>query len=165
MRSARPRHGSPRKRVPPCRPALRITTQSQVPSGRQPPRQHDMRLVILASSGHYMPHGQAGGGSRPPGSAPLHRRPPRRPPPTAKKLRAPACGIMFVPHIMPPAPRRLPTRRVRKALRESLTCRRRRTLAQPPPGANGVKRCPRHSRRFLRSYRRSVQLGRSCGNA
>ncbi|MFN9819130.1 MAG: hypothetical protein ACK56K_00320, partial [Akkermansiaceae bacterium] len=50
------------------------------------------------------PHGQAVGGSRPPGSAPLHRRPPRRPPPAAKKLRAPACGIMFVPHIMPPAP-------------------------------------------------------------
>ena len=51
--------------------------------------------LSLASSDHLTPHGQAGGGSRPPGSAPLHRRPPRPPPPTAKKLRAPACGIVF----------------------------------------------------------------------
>jgi hypothetical protein len=36
--------------------------------------------------------------------APGGGRPPRRPPPATKKLRAPACGIMFVPHIMPPAP-------------------------------------------------------------
>ena len=61
--------------------------------------------LSLASSGHLTPHGQPGGGIRPPGSAPLHRLPARRPPPTTKMLRAPACGIMFVPHIMPPAPK------------------------------------------------------------
>ena len=37
--------------------------------------------LSLASSGHLTPHGQPGGGSRPPGSAPLHRLPARRQPP------------------------------------------------------------------------------------
>ena len=37
--------------------------------------------LSLASSGHLTPHGQPGGGARPPGSAPLHRLPARRPPP------------------------------------------------------------------------------------
>jgi hypothetical protein len=37
-------------------------------------------------------------------------------------------------------------------------------LALPPPGACGIKRCPRHSRRF-RARASLVQLGRSCGNA
>jgi hypothetical protein len=56
--------------------------------------------LSLASSGHLTPHGQAGGGS-----APLHRLPAHRPPPAPKKLRAPASGIVFVPHTMPPAPK------------------------------------------------------------
>ena len=37
--------------------------------------------LSLAFSGHLTPHGQSGGGARPPGSAPLHRLPARRPPP------------------------------------------------------------------------------------
>ncbi len=52
--------------------------------------------LSLASSDHF--HAPRPGGRRfppPPGSAPLHRRPPRRPPPAAKRLRAPACGIVF----------------------------------------------------------------------
>lgn len=38
-------HGSSPKGSPPCPPPLRITAQSQVPSGRQPPRQHDSRFA------------------------------------------------------------------------------------------------------------------------
>ena len=67
--------------------------------------------LSLASSGHLTPHGQPGGGIRPPGSAPLHRLPARRPPPTAKKLRAPACGIMFRASHHASGPQELPSRR------------------------------------------------------
>jgi hypothetical protein len=104
--------GASRKRVPPSPDVPSGNTLGSItrrshksPTACSPRASTIPGSLSLASSGHHTPHGQAGGGSRPPGSAPLHRRPPRRPPPAAKKLRAPACGIMFVPHIMPPAPK------------------------------------------------------------
>ena len=91
--------------------------------------------LSLASSDHLTPHGQAGGGSRPPGSAPLHRRPPRPPPPTAKKLRAPACGIVFRASHHASGPQESRHNALGIALRERRSCRPRRTLARPPPSA------------------------------
>ena len=134
--------GASRKRVPPS-PAVpsgntlgSITRRShKYPTACSPRASTIPGSLSLASSDHYMPHGQAGGGSRPPGSAPLHRRPPRRPPPAAKMLRAPACGIMFVPHIMPPAPQDSRRDALGIALRVRRSCRPHRRLARPPPGA------------------------------
>jgi hypothetical protein len=57
----------------------------QVPSGLCSSRASRMLgSLSLASSGHLTPHGQPGGGTRPPGSAPLHRLPARRPPPSRR---------------------------------------------------------------------------------
>ena len=117
-------------------PSAALHTKQQVPSGLGSSRASSkLGSLSLAPSGHLTPHGQPGGGARPPGSAPLHRRPPRRPPPTAKMLRAPACGIVFVPHIMPPAPQDSRSGAASMALRERRSCRPHRRLARPPPGA------------------------------
>jgi hypothetical protein len=61
--------------------------------------------LSLASSGHLTPHGQPGGGIRPPGSAPLHRLPARRPPPSRRSSAPRPAASCFVPHTMPPAPK------------------------------------------------------------
>ena len=117
-------------------PRQHYPTQSQVPYGMQPPRQHDSRLVITRILRPLpRPTARRAAVPAPPGSAPLHRRPPRRPPPAAKMLRAPACGIMVVPHIMPPAPQDSRRDALGIALRVRRSCRPHRTLARPPPGA------------------------------
>ena len=134
--------GAFRKRVPPSPDVPSGNTLGSItrrshksPTACSPRASTIPGSLSLASSGHLTPPGQAGGGSRPPGSAPLHRRPPRRPPPAAKKLRAPACGIMVVPHIMPPAPQDSRRDALGIALRVRRSCRPHRTLARPPPGA------------------------------
>jgi hypothetical protein len=96
--------------------------------------------LSLASSAHLTPHGQPGGGARPPGSAPLHRLPARRPPPAAKMLRAPACGIVLAVrcHSLThhaSGPQKSRHNALGIALRERRSCRPHRTLARPPPGA------------------------------
>jgi hypothetical protein len=134
--------GASRKRVPPSPDVPSGNTLGSITrrSHKSPPACSPRASTIpgslsLASSGHYTPHGQAGGGSRPPGSAPLHRRPPRRPPPAAKKLRAPACGTGYVPPPVPPAPQESRRDAPGIALRVRRSCRPHRRLAQPPPGA------------------------------
>jgi hypothetical protein len=108
------------------------------------------------------PHGQAGSGSRPPGSAPLHRRPPRRPPPAAKKLRAPACGIVFRASHHASGPQEFPSRRTGNcASRTSFVSSTSHARAATSE-RYGVKCCPRHSRHF-RVRASLVQLGHSCG--
>ena len=94
--------GASRKRVPPSPDVPSGNTLGSItrrshkyPTACSPRASTKLGSLSLAFSGHYTPHGQAGGGSRPPGSAPLHRRPPRRPPPSAKMLRAPACGTVL----------------------------------------------------------------------
>ena len=73
-------------------PSAALPAQSQVPSGLCGSRASRMLgSLSLASSGHLTPHGQPGGGTRPPGSAPLHRLPARRPPPCRKE--APRPGL------------------------------------------------------------------------
>lgn len=150
-------------------PRQHYPTQSQVPSGLCSSRASRMLgSLSLASSGHF--HAPRPGGRRfPPahGSAPLHRRPPRRPPPAAKMLRAPACGIMFVPHIMPPAPK-ISAAALQESASGASNVSATSEARAATSGRYGVKCCPRHSRRFLRvcvrtSLRRSVQLGHSCG--
>jgi hypothetical protein len=155
MRSARPRHGSPRKRVPPCRPHSALPRSHKYPPAGSPRASTKSGSLSLASSGHLTPHGQAGGGSRLP-TVPLrstaarlaaHPSPQRAPRHGLRHRVLPASNIRFsfscffiVPigsggrHTMPPAPRRSPPRRVRKALRETLTCRRSRTLARATSG-------------------------------
>ena len=147
--------GASRKRVPPSPDVPSGNTLGSItrrshksPTACSPRASTIPGSLSLASSGRLTPHGQAGGGSRPPGSAPLHRRPPRRPPPATKMLRAPACGIMFVPHIMPPAPQESRRDAPGIALRKRLTCRRAAVARAATSGRYGVKRCPRHSRRF-----------------
>ena len=96
--------------------------------------------LSLASSGHLTPHGQPGGGIRPPGSAPLHRLPARRPPPCRKEAPRPGLrhrawrSLHSLPHHAS-GPPRFPQRCCKKAHRVSLSCRPHRTLARPPPGA------------------------------
>jgi len=108
------------------------------------------------------PHGQAGGGSRPP--VPLRFTAARlavHPPP--KKLRAPACGIMFVPHIMPPAPQESRSGAARKRFGSVHRVIGPLRLARPPPGAtaSSVVLVTPGASALLSSL---VQLGRSCGN-
>jgi hypothetical protein len=123
--------------------------------------------LSLASSAHLTPHGQPGGGTRPPGSAPLHRLPARRPPPF-RRSSAPRPAASCLPFVathsrtMPAAPQE--SRRVALgiALRVSLSCRPHRRLARPPPGAtasSAVLVIPGASA-LLSSL---VQLGHSCG--
>jgi hypothetical protein len=116
--------GKPGPSLPGCSlgeyPRQHYPTQSQVPYGMQPPRQHEVRLVITRIL------------------RPLHTPRPggrRFPPPATKMLRAPACGIMFVPHIMPPAPQESRSDAAGIALRERRSSRPHRTLARPPQGA------------------------------
>ena len=117
-------------------PSAALPAQSQVPSGLCSSRASRMLgSLSLASSGHLTPHGQAGGGSRPPGSAPLHRLPARRPPPAAKKLRAPACGIVFRASHHASGPQDSRRDALGIALRERRSYRPHRRLARPPPGA------------------------------
>jgi hypothetical protein len=87
-------------------PSAALPAQSQVPSGLCSSRASRMLgSLSLASSGHLAPHGQPGGGIRPPGSAPLHRLPARRPPPCRRSSAPRPAASCFVPHTMPPAPK------------------------------------------------------------
>lgn len=153
MRSAPHRHGSP-QRVPPCRPALRITaTKSQVPSGRAAPA--PARIPVRYRSKSPAHPARPGGRrqARHPGSAPLHRRPPRRPPPhqrgSAPRRPVPPCSVRASLHTAPPANR--PTTRSRLARggasgdRQS---RRTQSLAPFEPASinRPSARRPRHSR-------------------
>jgi hypothetical protein len=114
-----------------------ITRRSQASALRpvQFPRQPHVRLVITRIL--RPPHPARPAGRRNPPPRFRSASPPPGSPPTAlpKKLRAPACGIMFVPHIMPPAPARFPQRCCKKALRVRRSCRPHRRLARPPPSA------------------------------
>jgi hypothetical protein len=75
--------GASRKRVPPSPDVPSGNTLGSItrrshkyPTACSPRASTKSGSLSLASSGHLTPHGQAGGGSRPPpGSAPLHRRP------------------------------------------------------------------------------------------
>jgi len=150
-------------------PSAALPAQSQVPSGLCSSRaSRKLGSLSLASSDHHMPHGQPGGGTRPPGSAPLHRLPARRPPPCRRSFDSgwpppaltPSGHVAFAPVQNPYKPSgflrpglrhrvscltpclrppRFPPRRCKKALRVRRSCRPHRTLARPPPGANGVK--------------------------
>ena len=92
-------------------PSAALPAQSQVPSGLCSSRaSRILGSLSLASSGHLTPHGQPGGGTRPPGSAPLHRLPARRPPPSRRSSAPRPAASCFVPHTMPPAPARFPPR-------------------------------------------------------
>jgi hypothetical protein len=138
------------------------------------PRQPNVRLVITRILRPPHPARPAGRRCppppvplRPPGSAPLHRLPARRPPPAAKKLRAPACGIVLAVrcHSLThhaSGPQISPRDALGIALRERRSCRPHRTLARPPPGATAssdVLVIPGASA-LLSSF---VQLGHSCG--
>ena len=93
----------PPQRVPSMPPPLRITRRSHtLPTACSPRASTELGSLSLASSAHLTPHGQAGGGSRPPGSAPLHRRPPSRPPLTPKSS-APRPPASCAAHLRPPA--------------------------------------------------------------
>ena len=103
--------GASRKRVPPSPDVPSGNTLGSItrrshkyPTACSPRASTKLGSLSLASSGHHMPHGQAGGGSRPPGSAPLHRRPPRRPPPAAKSSapRPPASCSCLTSCLRPP---------------------------------------------------------------
>ena len=105
--------GASRKRVPPSPDVPSGNTlgsitraQSQVPYGMQPPRQPEVRLVITRIL-RPLTRPTARRAAVPAPPVPLRITAARHAvhPPAAKRLRAPACGIMFVPHIMPPAPK------------------------------------------------------------
>jgi hypothetical protein len=140
-----------------------ITRRShKCPPDMQLPRQPHVRLVITRIL--RPPHPARPAGRRNPPPRFRSASPPPGPPPTAlpKKLRAPACGIMFVPHIMPPAPQDSRRDALGMALRERRSCRPHRRLARPPPGAtasSAVLVIPGASA-LLSSF---VQLGHSCG--
>ncbi len=94
-------------------PRQHYPSQSQVPSGPCGSRASRMSgSLSLASSGHPMPHGQPGGGTRPPGSAPLHRLPARRPPPASRRKEAPRPGLRHRVSCLTPClrPPRIPSR-------------------------------------------------------
>ena len=101
----------------------------------QPPRQHEVRLVITRIL--RPPHAPRPGGRRFPPPRFRSASPPPASPPTPRReeLRAPASGIMFVPHIMPPAPKNPRRDALGIALRVLRSCRPHRRLARPPPGA------------------------------
>ena len=72
----------------------------------QPPRQHEVRLAITRIL-RPLPRPTVGRAAVPATPVPFRFTAARLAvhSPAAKMLRVPACGIMFVPHIMPPAPK------------------------------------------------------------
>jgi hypothetical protein len=134
--------GASRKRVPPSPDVPSGNTLGSItrrshksPPACSPRASTKSGSLSLASSGHYTPHGQAGGGSRPPGSAPLHRRPPRRPPPRRKDAPRPGLRhhVRASHHASGPQDSRRDALGI--ALRVRRSCRPHRRLARPPPGA------------------------------
>ena len=135
----------------------------QVPSGLCSSRaSRKLGSLSLASSGHLTPHGQPGGGTRPPGSAPLHRLPARRLPPCREEAPRPGLRHHVRASHHASGPQISPRDALGIALRERRSCRPHRTLARPPPGATAssdVLVIPGASA-LLSSF---VQLGHSCG--
>ena len=132
-----------------------ITRRShKSPTACSPRASTKLGSLSLASSGHLTPQGQPGGGTRPPGSAPLHRRPPRRPPPATKRLRAAACGIMLSGRSSAPSshhasgPQEPPSRRSGNCASGTSFVSSTSEARAATSGRYGVKCCPRHSRRF-----------------
>ena len=120
----------------------------------QPPRQHDSRLVITRIL-RPLPRPTARRSAVP--ACPRFRSasPPPASPPTPSREDAPRPGLRhracrslhsLTHHASGPQDSRRDAPGI--ALRERRSCRPHRRLARPPPGANGVKCCPRHSRRF-----------------
>ena len=147
--------GASRKRVPPSPDVPSGNTLGSItrrshkyPTACSPRASTKSGSLSLASSGHYMPHGQAGGGSRLP-TVPLRFTAARHLSDAFSLAASSAFPITSgVRHTMPPAPQDSRSDASGIALRERRSCRPHRRLARPPPGANGVKCCPRHSRRF-----------------
>jgi len=132
-------------------PSAALPAQSQVPSGLGSSRASRMLgSLSLASSGHLTPHGQPGGGTRPPGSAPLHRRPPRRPPPPEE---APRPGLRHRVSCLTPClrPPRIPSQRSGNCASGTSFVSSTSHARAATSGRYGVKCCPRQSRRFLHS--------------
>jgi hypothetical protein len=149
--------GASRKRVPPSPDVPSGNTLGSItrrshksPTACSPRASTIPGSLSLASSDHHTPHGQAGGGSRPPGSAPLHRRPPRRPPPPED---APRRGLRHRLRSSARAsgPPRLPSRSARDCASGTSFVSSTSAARAATSGRYGVKCCPRHSRRFLHS--------------
>ena len=102
----------------------------------------------LASSGHPMPHGQPGGGTRPPRFRSAS--PPSGSPPTAlpKMLRTPACGIVFRASHHASGPPKFPSRCSGNCASGASCVSSTSHARAATSGRYGVKCCPRHSRRF-----------------
>jgi hypothetical protein len=117
-------------------PRQHYPTQSQVPYGMQPPRQHEVRLVITRKL-RPLPRPTARRAAVPAPPVPLRFTAARlaaHPPPQRSSAPRPATSC-FVPHTMPPAPKNSPRDALGIALRERRSCRPHRTLARPPPSA------------------------------
>ena len=168
LRSVPPLHSPPSwvlpKGSPPCRPHFALPRSHKYPpaqASHAPARIPGS--LSLASSDRSTPHARRAAVS----ACPRFRSasPPPVSPSTPRHEDAPRPGlrprVRAAPHASGPCKdRRHGAEGI--ALRECRSCRRHRWLALPPPGADGVKCCPRHSRRF-RVRASLVQLGRFCG--
>jgi hypothetical protein len=110
----------------------------------QPPRQHDSRLVITRI---LRPQHATGQTQRVPHPASGIV---RRPPLTVSFLVANLSHLIITGerHTMPPAPPRFPSRCVRKCASSKAKMSSEFSPRAAVSGRYGVKRCPRHSRRF-----------------
>ena len=171
--------GASRKRVPPAPDVPSGNTLGSItrrshksPPACSPRASTKSGSLSLASSGHF--HAPRPGGRRFPPPRFHSASPPPASPPTPRREDAPRLGLRHhVPcrlhslrssagHIMPPAPKNPVSSPQKSASGESFVSATSAARAATS-GRYGVKCCPRHSRRFLHSYRRSVQLGHSCG--
>ena len=127
-----------------------ITGRShKCPTDMQLPRQPQVRLVstrILRP-----PHAARPAGRRNPPPRFRSASPPPGSPPTPNPRRSSAprpAASCFVPHIMPPAPRRIPSRRGKNCASGTSFVSSTSEARAATSGRYGVKCCPRHSRRF-----------------
>jgi hypothetical protein len=134
--------GASRKRVPPSPDVPSGNTLGSItrrshkcPTDMQLPRQPQVRLVVTRIL--RPPHPARPAGRRNPPPRFRSASPPPGSPPTAlpKKLRAPACGIVFRASHHTSGPQKSRRDALGIALRERRSCRPHRRLARPPPGA------------------------------
>ena len=149
-------------------PSAALHTKQQVPVGGGSRASPIHGSLSLASSARNMPPARRA-------AVPAYPRfrsappPPASPPPppqrsSAPRLRHRACRSLHSLTHHASAPPRLPSPPARNCASSAAEMSSKFTPRAAASGRYGIKRCPRHSRRF-RVRSSLVQLGHSCGNA